>query len=1139
ATDEGSASPMWCPGSRARGLLYALLCLCLAAEPHGEAQLAGRPDRQLQVSANATISQAELERKEVEREEFSSEGEGVAYTLLSAVTFVGVTLYVVSWPDDGVRYYGWIVIGTAMSILASLLFFHKTARSLESLVFPSEASVGFRCAFYYGLFLVFFVAMQLAVGFSAGLLCADIDHEDVEFEDWVIDDPVTASHKDIVDPACIVYKRWGRAIGTDEDRHPIFLRHRNLTLEKIELRLKTIAAFLSHVTAFAAIRAGVMLQHFPFFRQNALCSLLSVLVHVAFLFLIFRVLEMVRCGGKPEKLVDLYFDEVDDVEVDVLSLSCSYMLVLCLGYAVTGEPSDFEGFQLPSTVDLKKAVIIFILGGLLFAASVALVFFWRPRYSEQSWRAKVRDMVLCTLAMAFGWCIIHAVRWTNTDLSKNRVIGFLPGSMILHVITAFVMSLLGYIVVLFLDKLEDLCLTRFGSLGRSFKSAVTATGLIIGISWETCFDKAVSIVAHGQREKQVVEPLLVVVLLLLLVPAWKRFVITKQLHFESFKFERRSQSYLKKDNDTLLPQYALHPLLPGAAQAVADALFLQPVLASCIRPGLALGSLAGKFPRSWLFACHVTLPSSWLAYTPHVFMNEKAQAALGDKLHDQVPQLAVSFGIAMASPTPLLLAAAGGFLWAFGILGKRLGVEGASNATKAVRAAITIFVYTLTTVVSPSVDLFRMGSEGWSRTWSNPDWNHRLPWIFGCGLISGAGGLLGTVAFAWSAGSSSALISMIENGTYTMSSALIIALYFREHLKPQTYIGFVFILAGVVLAQRSSRQREPVPLCDDTEESESDPEMMEKKVDGGMESEDDNSTVAPSSLRMRAVFLSVAAGTCWGFGPLGKKIGVHGSSDAEQHEWTTCTYFVYMVATTVVPLGRVLASDSGSRRMVLRDRRFRYLLLGTMFCGLISGCGGLISTFAFSLEGYFSGALIATVENGVYTVFGALLIAVLFEEELGTQQLLSACSVVLAILIFGMDFGFYLCCALRLREKQVEEAGQDSEKLLALASEVAQQDVEPFFQECRDFVSSYNEALHRRLDDTTVWREVEDGLFWHHSFEVVADEAYAALRREALPAEADWPERGDSTSIAAVSLSQDAGSASVLLEDHTNTMHIL
>ena len=66
-------------------------------------------------------------------EEFSGEGEGVAYTLLCVLAFVVVILgstwepvpchnmlagassfrtqYVVHWPDDGVRYYGWIVIG--------------------------------------------------------------------------------------------------------------------------------------------------------------------------------------------------------------------------------------------------------------------------------------------------------------------------------------------------------------------------------------------------------------------------------------------------------------------------------------------------------------------------------------------------------------------------------------------------------------------------------------------------------------------------------------------------------------------------------------------------------------------------------------------------------------------------------------------------------------------------------------------------------------------------------------------------------------------------------------------------------------------------------------------------------------------
>lgn len=111
---------------------------------------------------------------------------------------------------------------------------------------------------------------------------------------------------------------------------------------------------------------------------------------------------------------------------------------------------------------------------------------------------------------------------------------------------------------------------------------------------------------------------------------------------------------------------------------------------------------------------------------------------------------------------------------------------------------------------------------------------------------------------------------------------------------------------------------------------------------------------------------------------------------------------------------------------------------------------------------------------------------------------------------------FYLCCALRLRADEVDAAGEDSAKLLDLAGQVAQQDVEPFFQDCRDFVADYNEALHRRLDDTTIWREVEDGLFWHHSFEVAAEEAYRDLQREALPPQAEWPNREDGAAVEAV-----------------------
>lgn len=48
-------------------------------------------------------------------------------------------------------------------------------------------------------------------------------------------------------------------------------------------------------------------------------------------------------------------------------------------------------------------------------------------------------------------------------------------------------------------------------------------------------------------------------------------------------------------------------------------------------------------------------------------------------------------------------------------------------------------------------------------------------------------GLLGTIAFAWAAGSSSGLISMIENGTYTMMSA---AWHFKVIMSSYSRSGF-------------------------------------------------------------------------------------------------------------------------------------------------------------------------------------------------------------------------------------------------------------------------------------------------------------------------------------------------------------
>lgn len=131
---------------------------------------------------------------------------------------------------------------------------------------------------------------------------------------------------------------------------------------------------------------------------------------------------------------------------------------------------------------------------------------------------------------------------------------------------------------------------------------------------------------------------------------------------------------------------------------------------------------------------------------------------------------------------------------------------------------------------------------------------------------------------------------------------------------------------------------------------------------------------------------------------------------------------------------------------------------------------------------------------------------------------------------------FYLCCALQLRREEVDANLTDAQKLLDIAQDVANKEVEPFFESCRKFVADYDENLHKRLDNTTIWREVDDALFWHHSFEAVSPQDYLAFQRVALPHKDTWPSSEDSIGVDAAldscaSAIANAGEARVLAED--------
>lgn len=130
---------------------------------------------------------------------------------------------------------------------------------------------------------------------------------------------------------------------------------------------------------------------------------------------------------------------------------------------------------------------------------------------------------------AFAWCIFFGAKWgitaTLTDLNMTKE------EALIAVCLALLLSACAFAFIFILDKLMDG--QFFGEEAESADDAVekmiTALGILIGFSWEQCFDTAVTVIAEGKAEHYVspaITKLFLSVLLVLIVfPAWRWYIL--------------------------------------------------------------------------------------------------------------------------------------------------------------------------------------------------------------------------------------------------------------------------------------------------------------------------------------------------------------------------------------------------------------------------------------------------------------------------------------------------------------------------------------------------------------------------------------------------------------------------------------
>eukprot|EP00931_Biecheleriopsis_adriatica_P017907 TRINITY_DN12692_c0_g1_i1.p1 TRINITY_DN12692_c0_g1~~TRINITY_DN12692_c0_g1_i1.p1 ORF type:complete len:372 (-),score=52.58 TRINITY_DN12692_c0_g1_i1:64-1179(-) len=152
------------------------------------------------------------------------------------------------------------------------------------------------------------------------------------------------------------------------------------------------------------------------------------------------------------------------------------------------------------------------------------------------------------------------------------------------------------------------------------------------------------------------------------------------------------------------------------------------------------------------------------------------------------------------STSAFAVAVASGVLWAFGILGKRHSAKMVPKGLEKQGSAITFVIYQTVALPVPALYLCLLSASGTMSGEGLRSWfKMRAPQVYLCGLISGVGGAIVIYALTLTA-DSAALISLVADSLYTVSSTLIIAVLYGERPNAYQLAGVCVILTAMFIS---------------------------------------------------------------------------------------------------------------------------------------------------------------------------------------------------------------------------------------------------------------------------------------------------------------------------------------------------
>jgi len=248
-------------------------------------------------------------------------------------------------------------------------------------------------------------------------------------------------------------------------------------------------------------------------------------------------------------------EEVSEAENDISCLSISFLVVQVIRFSLTGILPNFEGIEPDEKHNLhSKGNIAALYGISVFFAFLACVMVMvksqlaarrihhdgygphgkEEEEEEETFCERLVMIGISSTSMTFAWGVLWATRWWCLNVPVFE----LP-SIMGRVVMALMLSSVSCAAVFCLDFVDDMHKGSEDSKAgaQAIQMMVNSLGILIGFSWEHTFDGGVNAVAGATRYPKTVKFFMGVGIAGLMVPMWRRHILTKEVSHEKRKEE--------------------------------------------------------------------------------------------------------------------------------------------------------------------------------------------------------------------------------------------------------------------------------------------------------------------------------------------------------------------------------------------------------------------------------------------------------------------------------------------------------------------------------------------------------------------------------------------------------------------------